>query len=147
VRFDDDDEIDRAIKISQPLHGLTEIVNNCNGLVCIRKGRKEIVICNPFIRKYKKLLIQPIQILSSFIGHAYPKLAFGYDPVNDDYRVVRVVKFYKNRRISAFEVKVYNLRAHSWRRVEDKWPYKNLCINISTRPWVVSSASLNGVVH
>jgi hypothetical protein len=60
---------------------------------------------------------------------------------------VKVVKFYKNRRISAFEVKVYSLRAHSWRRVEDEWPYKNLCINISTRSGVMSSASLNGVVH
>jgi hypothetical protein len=63
---------------------------------------------------------------------------------------VRVVKFYKNRKISAFdrfEVKVYNLRAHSWRRVEDKCPLKNLTINISRRPRVVSLVSLNGAVH
>jgi F-box interacting protein len=72
-------------------------VNNCNGLVFIRKERENIVIWNPFIRKYKKLPIMHIQIPSGFIEHAHPKLAFRYDPVNDDYKVVRVVKFYKNR--------------------------------------------------
>jgi hypothetical protein len=55
-----------------------------------------IVIWNPFIRKYKKLSIEPIQISSGFIGHAHPKLVFEYDPVNEDYKVVRIVKFNKN---------------------------------------------------
>jgi F-box interacting protein len=143
VCFDDDDEIDRAVKISQPLHALTEIMNNCNGLVYIQKERDEIGIWNPFIIKYKKLPIEPIQIPFGFIRHTHPKLAFGYDPVNDDYEVVRVVKFYKNQRISVFEVKVYNMRVHYWRRVEDEWPYKNSCINNYTRP----GTSFNGAMH
>jgi hypothetical protein len=87
-------------------------MNNCNGLVCIQKERDEIVIWNQFIIKYKKLPIEPIQIPFSFIGHTHLKLAFAYDLNNDDYEVVRVMKFYKNRRISVFEVKVYNLRVH-----------------------------------
>jgi F-box interacting protein len=120
VCFDDDSEIDEAVEIPQPLHGLIEIMNNCNGLVCIRKEGEEIVIWNPFIKKYKKLPIEPIQIPSDFIRHAHPNLALGYDPINDDYKVVRVVKFYKNWRISTFEVKVYSLRVHYWRRVEDE---------------------------
>ena len=128
-------------------------VNNCNGLVCIwKEEREEIVIWNLFIIKYKKLPIALIQIPSRlhFIEHSHPKLAFGYDPVNDDYKVVRVVKFYKNRKISVFDkfkVKVYSLRAHSRKRVKDEWPLKNSTINIYRRPKVMSSASLNGVVH
>jgi hypothetical protein len=81
VCFDDDSEIDGAVEIPQPLHGLTEIMNNCNGLVCIRKEREEIIIWNPFIKKYKKLHIKPIQIPYGFIGHAHPNLALGYDLV------------------------------------------------------------------
>jgi hypothetical protein len=64
-----------------------------------------------------------------FVGHSHPKLAFGYDPVSDDYKVVRVVKFYKNQKISAFdsfEVNVYSLRAHSWRRAQGRMTSKEL---------------------
>jgi F-box interacting protein len=67
-------------------------------------------------------------------------MAFGYDLINDDYKVIRVVQFYRNfDEIRAFEVKVYSLSTHSWTRVEEEWPKES-------HPYS-SSASLNGAFH
>jgi hypothetical protein len=48
-------------------------------------------------------------------------LGFGYDHVNNYYKVLRIVDFWD---LEYFEVKVYSMKAHSWRRVEDRWPCK-----------------------
>jgi F-box interacting protein len=98
------------------------------------------------IRKYKKLPTEPIQSPSGFSEYQVPQLAFGHDPVNDDYKVLRVVQFFKSGEFpSAFEMKAYSLKADSWRRVEGKWPYKESYIPTNLES--LSSASLNGVVH
>jgi len=56
------------------------------------------------------------------------------------------MEFYKTNEVpNAFEVKAYSLRAHSWRRIEDKWPYEKSYI--SPNPEALSSASLNGILH
>lgn len=149
VPFPEDDRFGSAVKIHQPLpdpEGCTKIVGYCNGLVCIQDLEEEIVIWNPLIRKYKKLPFEPIQKPSGFNEYCLPQFAFGHDPINDDYMVFRVVEFYKTNEVpSAFEVKAYSLRAHSWRRVEDEWPYEKsyICSN----PEALSSASLNGILH
>ncbi|GLT73196.1 hypothetical protein SLA2020_450700 [Shorea laevis] len=152
VRFNEDGQFDRPVKIPQPLRDLTHIVGYCNGLVCIQKGgglafipngKEEIVIWNPWIRKYKKLPIEPIQSPYGFSEYRMPQLALGHDPVNDDYKVLRVVQFHKGYSYpSAFEVKAYSLRAHSWRRVEDEWPYKESLISTNS-----GAASFNGALH
>ncbi|KAH7836720.1 hypothetical protein Vadar_004760 [Vaccinium darrowii] len=48
----------------------------------------------------------------------------GYDPVSDDYKVVRFIQFYGQDVWDSFdsEVKVYSMKSHSWRRIQD-FPY------------------------
>jgi F-box interacting protein len=152
VRFHDDGRFDRAVRLYQPLRhrrAKATILYYCNGLVCLYNLETEIVIWNPLIRKYKKLPFEPIDIPSGFkkeVSHSiwnspamWSEFAFGHDPVNDDYKVVRVSEFISwcDRE---FEVKIYSLRAHSWRRVKHKWPKKES--SIASKP-----AFLNGAVH
>ncbi|XP_059437385.1 F-box protein CPR1-like isoform X1 [Corylus avellana] len=150
ARFNDE-QIDRALtKIRQPLRNeklYTQILDYCNGLVCLHDYERGIAIWNPLIRRYKKLPFEPIENPTGFTDcrSGSPDLAFGYDPVNDDYKVMRVVQFYRKiekieaTNAFAFELKVYSLRAHSWKRVEEEWPKE-----LSPRS---SSASLNGAFH
>ena len=69
------------------------------------------------------------------------EIAFGYDLCNDDYKVLRVIAFYnRGQPLKEFEVKVYSLRLHSWRKIEDQWPKKECTISFN-------SVLLNGVLH
>jgi F-box interacting protein len=129
VNFSIDDRFGEAVKIKHPLHHLpsTEIVDSCNGLVCIGNDDNavcEFVIWNPLIRKHKKLPSKPKE---KFVCGEY--LSFGYDRVNDDYKVLRLVKFHQRARLErvregrrAYSLDIYSLRENSWRMVEEEWP-------------------------
>jgi hypothetical protein len=88
VRFNDDNQFDRALKIRQPLSDLnqyTQMLPYCNGLVCIHNTRNEIGIWNPLIRRYKELPIEPIEKPYGFHDcDGYALLAFGHNPINVD---------------------------------------------------------------
>ena len=60
---------------------------------------------------------------------------------------MRVEEFFRliNWVPSTFEVKIYSLRAHSWRRVDDECPYKESYISKSKENLI--PASLNGALH
>ncbi|XP_059441997.1 F-box/kelch-repeat protein At3g06240-like [Corylus avellana] len=99
----------------QYISSVTKIIGCCNGLVCIHGGKyNKTLIWNPSIRKCKKLPFEPTVHAGRPLEKAF---AFGYDPVNNDYKVLWIGE--------EFEVKLYSLNAHSWRRVEDQWPYKD----------------------
>jgi F-box interacting protein len=143
-RFSDPEGIYRPF--NYPITTLIKIVGHCNGLVCLHicpsrcsieernKYPDEIVIWNPLIRRYKKLPFKPIENPVDY------ELAFGYDQINDDYKVVRILK---PLFASVAEVghHVYSLRGNSWRKVEDKWPDMDLFLHSHC------SASLNGALH
>lgn len=124
-------------------------MSSCNGLVCLYNLENEITIWNPLIRRYKKLPFEPIDVPSGFEKDGsysvwnspamWSELAFGHDPVSDDHKVVKVSKL-SNWREWVFEVKVYSLRSHSWKRVSDKWPKKYS--SIASKP-----AFLSGALH
>jgi F-box interacting protein len=120
----------------------SRIIDCCNGLVCIHTSDdNETVIWNPFIRKYKKLPPEPTgRDLPSI--YALPDFSFGYDRVNDDYKVLKTMQFFNSREKGEgdFEVDVYSLKAHSWRRVEDERPCKDSSI------WA-GPVYLNGAFH
>jgi F-box interacting protein len=149
VPLNDDDQFGRALKIRQPLGDLkrsAQILTCCNGLVCIHNTRSEneIGIWNPLIRRYKKLPIEPIDKPFVFYGKGFPFFAFGHDPINDDYKVMRIVMFFRQIRGSiqrVCELKIYSLRAHSWKRVEKEWP-----LELITRS-TPRSVSLNGAFY
>ncbi|XP_059437067.1 F-box protein CPR1-like [Corylus avellana] len=158
VKFSNEDQFGTAVKIKRPHYNLqsTEIVGSCNGLVCIKSFDNEsverIVIWNPLIRKYKKLPPKPLE---KFIARRHS--AFGYDQVNNDYKLLRLVKFWPKawldrqrdeRRIYSLEV--YSLREHSWRMVEEEWPIEEpytisneACFSNGAFHWVVTSDETN----
>jgi F-box interacting protein len=100
------------------------------------------VIWNPSIRKHKKVPFEPVDDKLDKQVVRF-NLAFGYDPVNNDYKVLRIVIFdLESKTKSLEEVKVYSLKAHSWRRVKDQLPSKE--------PFIISSPQsvfTNGAFH
>ncbi|XP_059462836.1 F-box protein At4g22390-like [Corylus avellana] len=163
VNFSDENRLGESTKIYPPFHfqknlNQTSMIGCCNMLVCIFKsayldpygyyGSKydnKIVIWNPSIKKNKKLPNEPHldydkhnQLITT-LGYnpVELNLAFGFDPVNNDYKVLkivfaRVVKAdnwgleppWTAEIMEPLEIMVYSLKAHSWKRVEDQWPYK-----------------------
>jgi F-box interacting protein len=155
VDFSNGDRFGKPVKIFPPFFrpgnlSHTSVVGCCNGLICIQKHNcldcigdsdYEFVIWNPLIKKHKKLPFEPVDDTHKLRLHA----TFGYDPVNDDYKVLRIEcgQFLNSDdwALEAVEVKVYSLKAHSWRRVEDQLPYKEESFILS------ESAFLNGAFH
>lgn len=111
----------RAVRIDDPLKSElsgTLYVGSCNGLVCLWKPATsddddDIFLWNPTTREITKLPraynmpIPCILIGSSVIG-------FGYDHVNDDYKVMRTY----DSQIYNILVSVYSLKSNSWTRAE-----------------------------
>ncbi|XP_059436437.1 F-box protein CPR1-like [Corylus avellana] len=154
-----DDDLDWAppVKIFQPFSLPTKIkldtaiIGCCNGLVCLHTSLcsglyrninpidpSETVIWNPLIRKYKKLPFKPVENSDNY----ELELAFGYDHVNDDYKVLRILKYRNHPQVLRKVDHVYSLRTHSWRIVEDQWLYKELGSFIFSGP-----VSSNGALH
>ncbi|XP_050264254.1 F-box protein CPR1-like [Quercus robur] len=151
VHFPIENHFDKAFKLYQPLYRrgkLVSILDCCHSLVCIHHFTleihhctNEIAIWNPLIRKYRILPPEPMSKPSGFNFSKYNEIAFGYDLCNDDYKVLRVIAFYnRGQPLKEFEVKVYSLRWHSWRKIEEQWPKKECTVSSN-------SVSLNGVLH
>nr|POE66585.1 f-box protein cpr30 [Quercus suber] len=125
VQFSKDNQFGKTFEIYMPLQNWV-ISDFCDGLVCLHKDyvKLEVAIWNPLIRKYRKLPIEPIDVPSSFWSGS--RLAFGHDPRNDDYKVLRVTEFYMTDSVE-FEVKVYSMRSNSWKKIDVQWPNKAIC--------------------
>nr|XP_023888127.1 F-box protein CPR1-like [Quercus suber]POE66591.1 f-box protein cpr30 [Quercus suber] len=129
---DDEDQFCNAVKMYPPLQHC-DILDCCDGLVCLLKGREEVVIWNPLLRKYRKLPSDKPKGVTDFW---FPQFAFCHDHQNDDYKVLRLLFHYNDLPI---EIKVYSLKSQRWKKVEEQWPNKEIC------HW--ESVSLNGAVH
>ncbi|XP_075665964.1 F-box protein CPR1-like [Castanea sativa] len=145
VSFHDEIRFGKPLEIHQPLHCSTmstDILSCCDGLVCIyNQWGEEIAIWNPLIRKYRKLPSEPIEKPPGFSNSWPISLAFGYDKHNDDYKVLRVVRFFNmDKPGKEFEVKVCSIRLQCWKKIEDQWPNKE---------WSICSDSVfsNGALH
>ncbi|KAK9268274.1 hypothetical protein L1049_010717 [Liquidambar formosana] len=113
----DFDSLDNAIELEFPLESLfwTHILGSCNGLLCSYKTKEDLVLWNFSTRNFRRLPLTLIEFLAYFITQR----EFGYDFINDDYKVVRIVQF--NGSFDS-EVKVYSLKKNSWRRIQG-FPY------------------------
>ncbi|CAN6700172.1 unnamed protein product [Malus baccata var. baccata] len=95
--------------ISLNIHG------SCNGLLCLsnRLGlclKTPIYLWNPSIRKLKRLRKGLIQHTICFVV-----IGFGFHSGENDYKVVRIVRFLRKKVI--FGVEVYSVRLDAWKRI------------------------------
>ena len=94
--------------------GLPRLVGSCNGILCLTdfivSEFNGVYLWNPSVRKFKKL---PDTCLSR-LHHA--KLGFGYDSLNNDYKVVRISRS-RVKVMPPLEVEVYTLSSDSWKRI------------------------------
>ncbi|XP_043693184.1 F-box protein CPR1-like [Telopea speciosissima] len=112
-------EQEAAVELDHPLKSLVYepfVLGSCNGLLCISNYNDEdIFLWNPSTRTHKKLPI----ITNPFTR--FVAYGFGYDPITDDYKLVRVQQQFSghNNYDLHSEVKVYSLSTNSWRTIGD----------------------------
>ena len=125
------DSLKTATELAPPLNviwGMTEAFGCCNGLVALCNSDKEIALWNPSTRKSQILPDFPVEAPGGDVKlRRFRFYGFGFDPINDDYKVVRMVQFlgqdgdgYVDEDGVFFaEVKVYSLKTNSWREIND----------------------------
>ncbi|XP_059313387.1 F-box/kelch-repeat protein At3g23880-like isoform X1 [Lycium ferocissimum] len=120
------DSVTEALDLDYPgknPNGYPCLVGSVNGLICLSislfHGLDDLFIWNPSIRRYKKL---PNYRLNYDEEEEEPgdfKFGFGYDELQDDYKVVGAFPIYRYIALCRVEVKIYSLRSNSWRRIGD----------------------------
>lgn len=104
-------------KIDYPLKppfGSAKFLGSCNGLVCLTPMPFKLMLWNPSTGKHK-------EFQDSFVKCAvncYIRYGFGYDSVNDDYKVVKIFSFSRNEGKFENRVKIYSLKDDSWKMGE-----------------------------
>ncbi|KAK4588573.1 hypothetical protein RGQ29_019543 [Quercus rubra] len=143
------ESLDAADELAHPLmcySNRIRVLGSANGLLCITNVAEDIAFWNPSIKKHKVLPFLPVDRpcdhgMSMCGARAY---GFGYDSVNDDYKLVRISQFVDLESEGfASEVKVFSLRANEWRRVEEMnyvlcYMKKNGSLACGALHWVVT---------
>ncbi|KAK1367958.1 hypothetical protein POM88_034050 [Heracleum sosnowskyi] len=110
-----------ATQMMEPLKTLisgADFVGAANGLVCVSKNQmNEFLVFNPSTRKSRKIPSAPAEFLRYFHMMETSLCGFGYDHVNDDYKVVKIAECYLQLRgIMAI---AYSLKTNSWKRIQN----------------------------
>ncbi|KAL1819210.1 hypothetical protein ACET3Z_014079 [Daucus carota] len=109
-----DDKVE-VVELDDSIVCGAEFVGAANGLVCLCKNEKKVfVLCNPSTRKYRKLPSVPSVFASDFDEVEVTLCGFGYDRVNDDYKVVKIAECEE-----CTMVIMYSLKSNSWKRIQD----------------------------
>ncbi|GFP98809.1 F-box protein cpr30 [Phtheirospermum japonicum] len=91
------------------------ISNSCNGLVVVGREPDPPILWNPFSREYKVLPKCPLDFQADSSFSCKTTYGFGYDSINDDYKVVKVMLYMKPF-FKLSEEWIYSLKSNSWRR-------------------------------
>lgn len=118
------DSLDAVAQLNHPANLFwsgTVVFGSCNGLLALFNSDSEMVLWNPSTRKHKRLPIIPVERSRGVEARQFTYCGFGYDPISDDYKVVRMVQFIGQNEDGFFsaEVKVYSLKTNSWRGIKD----------------------------
>ncbi|KAL0002019.1 hypothetical protein SO802_015800 [Lithocarpus litseifolius] len=125
------------------------IAGSCNGLVCLADDAPSgdhvilLILWNPSIRKAISLPSPVVNV--PLFYKAVDHLGFGYDPITDDYKLVRLVYLQGGFSHNEYErnpptVQIYTLRTGAWRTIPGR----------GSRFIIVeqfSSVFVNGSVH
>ncbi|XP_054791768.1 uncharacterized protein LOC129297455 [Prosopis cineraria] len=98
------------------------VVGTSNGLVCCVDGSivfdPTIIIMNPSIRRYN-VLPKPNNVTSTRLKPRFMEknslLGFGFDPKNNDFKVVELV--YKAQAYPDPQVGIFSLASNEWRNI------------------------------
>lgn len=141
VKLNNEGWFDKPMKVVQSSSipkWLPRINNHCNGLFCGHDDKNGIVVWNPSLRKHKTISNLKLNVFD-FHKQLF-NVGIGYDPINDDYKVVNIIQLSKfGEPVTVYDVLVYSLKESLWRRVEDKWPVKDFISGVGTY--------LNGNMH
>ncbi|XP_022751116.1 F-box protein CPR30-like [Durio zibethinus] len=104
----------------------TQVVGSCNGLLCLTTYDQiygTVVLWNISTGDYKVLPNELVKLPPTW-GEVEQVTfyGFGYDSINDDYKLVRIVQdidLSRSPPLLVEEVKVYSLKANTWRRGEE----------------------------
>nr|XP_016514827.1 PREDICTED: F-box/kelch-repeat protein At3g06240-like [Nicotiana tabacum] len=105
------DAFDLDIPMKTPDNSF-DIVGSVNGLICLSIGVNCLVLWNPSTRKFKH--VPDIMNMPALDFECRSMYGFGYDEVNDDYKVVAVFS-----KMTSACVSMYSLKNDSWRRLDD----------------------------
>ncbi|KAI8551347.1 hypothetical protein RHMOL_Rhmol06G0179000 [Rhododendron molle] len=98
------------------------VVGSCNGLICLSDDqycyRDNMFLWNPSIRKFFAMPRYNVTFKSH--GPFAHCLGFGFDPVTDDFKVVRVVQTGEDCDSIPPEVEIYTLKTGRWRYISEK---------------------------
>ncbi|KAM7497938.1 hypothetical protein LguiA_022352 [Lonicera macranthoides] len=140
--YHDNESFDECVQLEFPIalsHSKFKIFGSINGLVLGLYGVL-MFLWNPSTRKH--LIVPNPDITFNSHGCHRDCIGFGFDPLNNDYKIVRVVYLIKKSGcVVPPEVEVYELRTHSWRRSVCAGEF-SYCINED-----VPQAFVNGAVH
>ncbi|KAL1822190.1 hypothetical protein ACET3Z_008968 [Daucus carota] len=116
-----EDESPCVVQIDDPFKSFLSdvlIVGASNGLMCVFKGKqKDIFLLNLTTRKYRKIASAPPEFPSSFSWNEKHLCGFGYDEVNDDFKVVKIAQCYVQFR--GLIAMVYSLKTNAWTRIQE----------------------------
>ncbi|XP_058753365.1 F-box/kelch-repeat protein At3g23880-like [Vicia villosa] len=119
------------------LTGLNCFVGSCHGLLCLSNHFGGLVIIwNPSIRKINELPLIQMPKTSGAIRVEY-SFGFGYDHVNDDYKVVVLLSsilfdnnYYMGIYVEKTQVKVHTLGTDYWKSIPD-FPFGGILVRDS----------------
>ncbi|EXB41588.1 F-box protein [Morus notabilis] len=100
-----------------------EILGCCNGVLALANASGLMALWNPSTRRYTKMSLSDVIESPSRAVFDFGAAGFGYDSVNDDYKLFRVFHLKDlgiNRSLS--EAKLYSVKAKAWKTVSD-FPY------------------------
>ncbi|XP_027118999.1 F-box/kelch-repeat protein At3g06240-like [Coffea arabica] len=95
------------------------IVGSSNGLVCIDANVSGLFLWNPSTGKSKELPDLDVEV-PEYSDQYYIIFGFGYDEVNDDYKVVEIICTFDDCAVLSSgrrDVNVYSMRNESWKRL------------------------------
>ncbi|ESQ55120.1 hypothetical protein EUTSA_v10025396mg [Eutrema salsugineum] len=114
------DAPDKVSDVEHPLQagGFTDVFGSCNGLIGLTNSPTDMALFNPSTRKIHRLPIEPVDFPDCLITRKYVLYGLGYDSVNDDYKVVRIIQCKRKGDCGyPLEIKVFSLKSNSWKRI------------------------------
>ncbi|XP_022772462.1 F-box protein CPR30-like [Durio zibethinus] len=152
INLDNPRELNHPLKrrrggvLDEEYYDYTQALGSCNGLLCLindNQTYRTIVLWNISTGDYKVLpdqSMEPPQAWSQVQQVTF--YGFGYDSINDDYKLVMIVQGidYSERSPLVTEVRVYSLKTNTWRRGEEiPYYFRNL--------WGKGGTFVNGALH